>query len=79
MVKLAPSNNPEKESKQFGILALICGILSLLVWFVAIAAIGFGVRGVILSQRVKSTKYLMFSIIGVVLGIIAVAYYYTAR
>lgn len=73
MVKLALSNNPEKESKQFGILALICGILSLLLWFIAIAAVGFGVRGAILSQRVKSTKYLAFSIIGVVLGILAIA------
>lgn len=73
-MKLAPSKNPEKESRQFGILALVCGIVSLLLWFVGIAALGFGVRGIILSQRVKDTKYLVLSIIGVLLGVVAIAY-----
>ena len=76
MVKLAPSNNPEKESKLFATIALICGVLSLFVWFMGIAALGAGVRGAILSQRVKNKKYLIFSIVGIILGLIALAYYY---
>ena len=79
MVKLAPTNNPEKESKQFGIIALVCGILSLVIWFFGIAALATGVRGAILSNRVKNKKYLAFSIIGIVLGLVALAYYYLAR
>lgn len=79
MTKLAPSKNPKKESKQFGTLALICGVISLLLWFVGIAAVGFGVRGAILSQRVKNTRYLVFSIIGIVLGVLAIVYYYIAK
>ena len=78
-VKLAPSKNPKKESKQFGTLALVCGIASLLLWFVGIAAVGFGIRGTILSQRVKNTKYLIFSITGVILGLLAIVYYYIAK
>lgn len=76
MVKLAPSNNPEKESKQFGTAALICGIASLLIWVVGLAALAFGVRGAILSNRVKNRKYLIFSIVGIVLGLVSIAYYY---
>ena len=73
-MKLAPSKNPEKESKQFGILALVCGIASLLLWFIGIAAFGFGLRGIILSQRVKDKKYLVPSVIGVLLGVVAIVY-----
>ena len=62
-MKLAPSKNPEKESKQFAIIALVCGVLSLLVWPFAVAGLGTGVRGIILSKRVKNTKYLVFSMI----------------
>jgi len=58
MSKLAPSIKPEKESKQFGITALLCGIASLLVWFIGIAALAAGVRGVILSNRVKAKNIL---------------------
>lgn len=76
VVKLAPSKNPKKESKQFATLALIFGIASLLIWFFGIASIGTGVRGAILSSRVKNNKYLAFSIIGIILGLIAIGYYY---
>lgn len=79
MTKLAPSKNPEKESKQFGTLAFICGIVGLLVWFFGIAALAFGVRGAILSQRVKNKQYLTFSIVGIVLGLVAVGYYFVAK
>lgn len=78
-VKLAPSKNPEKESKQFGTIALVCGIASLLLWFIGLAALAAGVRGAILSQRVGNKKYLAFSIIGIILGLLSVAYYYTTR
>lgn len=78
MVKLAPSKNPEKESKLFSILALASGILSLIIWPLGIAGLAFGVRGVILSQRVKNKKYLTFSIIGILLGGVSIVYLYTA-
>lgn len=78
-MKLAPSKNPEKESKQFGTIALVCGIASLLMWPAGIAALAAGVRGVILSKRVKSTKYLWFSVIGVTFGVVAIAYYYATK
>jgi hypothetical protein len=78
-MKLAPSKNPEKESKQFGTLALICGIGSLFIWFLGIAGLAFGVRGAILSRRVKNTKYLTFSIVGIALGLVSIAYYYSVR
>ncbi len=77
-MKLAPSKNPEKESKQFGTIALICGIGSLLIWFLGIAGLALGIRGAILSKQVNNTKYLIFSIIGIVLGVISLIYYYVA-
>lgn len=43
-MNLSPSKKPEKESKQFGVAALICGVVSLLLWFVGIAALGLGGR-----------------------------------
>lgn len=79
MVKLAPSKNPEKESKQFGIAALVCGILSLIFWFFGVAGLAFGVRAAILSNRVHDKKYLAYSIIGMVLSLISVTYYYIAK
>ena len=75
-MKLAPSKNPEKESKQFGTFALICGIGSLLLWFLGLAGIALGVRGAILSKRVNNTKYLVFSVVGMVLGLVALVYHY---
>lgn len=78
-MKLAPSKNPEKESKQFGTLALVCGIGSLFLWLLGVAGLAFGIRGAILSKRVNDKKYLTFSIIGVVLSLISVVYYYLAR
>ncbi|HJP81680.1 MAG TPA: hypothetical protein VJ841_04760 [Candidatus Saccharimonadales bacterium] len=74
MVKLAPSKNPEKESKQFATVSLIFGIISLLIGFLGIVALATGVRGIVLSQRVKNKQYLTFSIIGTVLGLIAFIY-----
>ncbi len=76
MVQLASSKNPEKESKQFGIIALLCGIASLFVWFFGIAGLALGIRGVILSHRVSNKKYLAFSIIGVVLSLASLIYYF---
>lgn len=79
MVKLAPSKNPEKESKLFGNLALACGLISLLIWFVGAAALAFGIRGLILSTRVKNKKYIAFSILGIVLGVFTFGYHYLAK
>ncbi len=76
MVQLAPSKNPEKESKQFGIIALVCGIASLFVWFFGIAGLALGIRGAVLSHRVKSRKYLSFSVVGIVLSSASLIYYF---
>lgn len=77
-MKLPLSKNPEKESRQFGTIALICGIGSLLIWFLGVAGLALGVRGAILSKRVNNKKYLVFSIVGVALSLISVTYYYAA-
>lgn len=79
MAQLAPSKNPKKESKQFGTLALVLGLGSLLFWPLGFASLAFGVRGSIISRRVGNKKYLAFSIAGIVLGLLAVAYYYSQR
>jgi hypothetical protein len=78
-MKLAPSKNPEKESKQFGTFALVFGLGSLLLWFLGVAGLAFGIRGAILSKRVNSKRYLTFSIIGIVLSLISVVYYYSVN
>lgn len=79
MVKLAPSKNPEKESKQFAIIALVCGVAGLFIWFIGTAALATGVRGIILSKRVNDKKHLTYSIIGVALGALALIYYYATK
>lgn len=78
-MKLAPSKNPEADSKKFATIALISGIASLLIWVAGIVAVAFGIRGLILSRRVGSTKYLIFSIVAIILGLFALVYYYTTR
>lgn len=78
MPQLAPSKNPEKESKTFAIIALVSGLVSLFLWFVGIIALGAGVRGAILSSRVNNKKYMTFSVVGIVLGLVALAYYFLA-
>lgn len=74
MVKLAPSKNPDKESKTFGTVALVGGILSLVLWFLGIVGLAAGIRGAILSHRVGSRRYLIFSIIGIVLGLFSLVW-----
>lgn len=78
-MKLAPSNNPEAESKKFATIALVGGIMSLVVWLTSIVAIAFGVRALILSVRVRNHKYIAFSIIAIVLGLFTIIYYYTTK
>ncbi len=75
MTQLRPSKNPEKESKQFGVIALIFGMGSLFIWFLGIAGLAAGIRGVILSHRVSNRKYLAFSIAGAVLSLASLIYY----
>lgn len=78
-MQLTPSKNPEKESKNFAIAALVCGIISLVVWFAGLGALAFGIRAAILSKRVKSTKYLAISVISILLGMVSLLYYLWAR
>lgn len=73
-MQLAPSKNPEKESKQFSVLGLTCGAASLFLWFVGIAGFAFSLRGLILSRRVHNTQQTVVSIAGIVLSVIAIAY-----
>ncbi len=73
-MQLAPSKNPEKESKQFSLVGLACGALSLLIWFIDIAGLVFSLRGLILSRRVHNSQQTMFSIIGSILSAIGIAY-----
>lgn len=78
-VSLAQLKNPEDESKRVSTIALVCGIGSLVIWFFGLAGLGLGIRGAILSKRVNNKKYLTFSIIGALLSLISVVYYYLAR
>jgi hypothetical protein len=75
-IKLAPSNNPAKESKQFSAIALVCGILSLFVWYVGIGGLAFGARGVILSKRAGDRRYLILAILGIILSLASLGYHY---
>lgn len=75
-MQLAPSKHPEKESKNFAVAALICGIASLVIWFIGVAGLAFGIRAAIISKRIKNTKYLTFSLVGAVLSLISLIYYY---
>jgi len=74
-MQLAPSKKPEKESEQFAILGLACGVVGLILWFVAIAGLAFSVRGLILSQRVKNKKYLTLSAVGLALSLVSLIHY----
>lgn len=76
-MQLAPSKNPEKESKQFAILGLVCGIIGLLLWFVSIAGLAFSARGIILSNRAKNRPQLTMSICGLALGLLSLTYYFS--
>lgn len=75
-MKLAPSKNPQKESKQFGIIALVCGICSLLLWFIAIAGLAFSARALILSIRTKSKPYITISTIAAIVNVISLFVYF---
>lgn len=45
-------------------------------WFLGIVGLALGVRAAILSKRVRNTKYLVFSVVGIALSLIALVYYY---
>lgn len=75
IMQIAPSKNPEKESKQFATIGLVCSIVGLFVWFAGIAGLAFSVRGLLLSRRVKASKYFNMSIAGVALGLVDVLYF----
>lgn len=75
-MKVAPSQNPEKESKNLSVIALALGIGSLIFWPLGTAGLALGVRAAILSKRVSSTKHLIFSIIGTALSLVSLIYYY---
>jgi|GEM_PF-3080530 len=74
-MQLAPSKNPEKESKQFAVLGLACGAIGLFVWFVGAAGLGLSIRGLILSRRIKSRQYMAMSAAGLILSLVAIVYF----
>lgn len=74
-MKLAPSKNPEKESKTFAILGLTSGLIGLFLGFISIVAIAFSARGLILSKRVGSKSRMTMSIIGLILGGVGLIFY----
>ena len=74
MVRL--SKRPVKESKWFGIVTLAFGVLSLFVWFIGIPGFVIGIRGVVLSRGAHNKRYLAFSIIGMVLSLASLVYYF---
>jgi hypothetical protein len=67
-MKLAESKNPSQESKVCSFISLAMGMASLLLWFLAIASLAFGVRGIILAKRVNNLAYIGLSAIGLVLS-----------
>lgn len=77
MSQLAPSKNPEKESKTLGIAGVACGIISLLIWFLGTTGLALSVRGIIISRGVHNKKYLTFSIIGAILSGLSLVWYFT--
>ena len=74
--QLFQSTNPERESKMYAIAALIGGLVSLVAPFIGFLGLACGIRGGIFSRRVKSKKYLAFSIIGAVLSVISLVYFF---
>lgn len=74
MMQVAPSKNPEKEGKAFSVVAFICGILSLFLWFFAIAGLAAGVRGLILSKRVQYRTGIILSIIAIIVSLLSLVW-----
>ena len=75
-MKLVLSENLEKECRKFSTIALICGVGSLVIWFLALAGLGLGIRGAILAKRVNNTRYFIFSVSGAVLSLVSIVYHY---
>lgn len=72
-MKIAPSNNPGSEGRKFAMAAAISALASLILWPVAILAIAFGIRAVLLLQRAGSSRMLLaLAIISVLAGIWAI-------
>jgi hypothetical protein len=72
-VNVAPSQDPDKESRLFALVGVACGLVGLVLWFVAIAGIGFSARGLILSSRLKNSNRLTASIVGLIVSVGALA------
>lgn len=75
MPRIAPSKNPQKESSQFAIAAVVCSVASLFLWFLGIMGIAFGIRAAILSRRIKNTQRLILSLAAVCVSAIGIGYY----
>ena len=75
-MKLAPSKNPEQESKNLSIIALVCSIGSLFLWFLAIGGLALGVRAAILSKRVENKQRFMTSLIAISISCVVIGYYF---
>ncbi|QQG50917.1 MAG: hypothetical protein HZB75_00190 [Candidatus Saccharibacteria bacterium] len=68
-MQLAPSKNPEKESKSFTLLGASLGLASILLWYLAIAGLAFCARGAILSHRINNIKLLIVAIAGLAINL----------
>ncbi len=77
-MQLAPSKNPAKEAKMFSIMGLVFGIAGLVVWFMGIPGLAFSLRGLILANQVNNSRQRTMAIIGLILSVIDVGYYFVA-
>ncbi len=66
-----------KEIKSFAIASIMLSIIGLIIlWWLGIAGLAFGIRGVILSMRKKQlSKYTIVSLTGAILGLLAIVLY----
>lgn len=62
-----------KESVKYGILSIVCGIVSyFILWWLAIAGLGFGIKSL------KAGKEKTLGILGIIISVIAVCLYFSS-
>lgn len=63
-----------KESVKYGILSIVCGIVSyFILWWLAIAGLGFGIKSL------KAGKEKTLGILGIIISGIAVCLYFGSK
>jgi hypothetical protein len=69
----------QEEVKQFSIAALVCGALSLLIfWWLGFVAVGFGARSLLLTRHSgnkdspKRAQYRIMSLVAIATGLISI-------